>query len=134
MVLYVFHFLTISLTVIFFHTNLLAYCSLVQVYNFLPGVLQQLFWPWLSLECDCLRLWIGVFYTDYRFKQVPLIQVTSGGQKSFLKKKFQVCESQKSCCFVGDQILIFHHNLQINSLKIIQCDFLDFFSHFVSHS
>uniref|UniRef100_A0A4W5MYN0 protein kinase C n=1 Tax=Hucho hucho TaxID=62062 RepID=A0A4W5MYN0_9TELE len=25
-----------------------------------------------------------------------------------------------------DQILIFHHNLQINSLKILQCDFLDF--------
>ncbi len=24
------------------------------------------------------------------------------------------------------QILIFHHNLQINSLKILQCDFLDF--------
>ncbi len=29
--------------------------------------------------------------------------------------------------FVIDQILIFHHNLQINSLKILQCDFLDFF-------
>uniref|UniRef100_A0A4W5Q0I1 Peptidase M14 domain-containing protein n=1 Tax=Hucho hucho TaxID=62062 RepID=A0A4W5Q0I1_9TELE len=29
-----------------------------------------------------------------------------------------------------DQILIFHHNLQINSLKILQCDFLDFFSSF----
>ncbi len=36
--------------------------------------------------------------------------------------------------FVIDQILIFHHNLQINSLKILQCDFLDFFSYFVSHS
>jgi hypothetical protein len=45
---------------------------------------------------------------------VPLIQVTSGGQRSLLKKKLQVCESQKSCLFVGDQILIFHHNLQIN--------------------
>ncbi len=33
-----------------------------------------------------------------------------------------------------DQILIFHHNLQINSLKILQCDFLDCFSYFVSHS
>jgi len=55
----------------------------------------------------------------------------SKGQKSFLKKKLQVCE--KSCWFVGDQIYIFHHNLQINSLKILQCDFLDFFfSHFVS--
>ena len=63
---------------------------------------------------------------------MPLIQVTSGGQRSILKK---VCESQKSCLFVGDQILIFHHNLQINSLKILQCDFLDFFSsHFVCHS
>ncbi len=44
-----------------------------------------------------------------------LIQVTSGGQRSLLKKKLQVCESQQSCLFVGDQILIFHHNLQINS-------------------
>jgi len=26
-----------------------------------------------------------------------------------------------------DQILIFHYKLQINSLKILQCDFLDFF-------
>uniref|UniRef100_A0A8C7ME78 HAT C-terminal dimerisation domain-containing protein n=1 Tax=Oncorhynchus kisutch TaxID=8019 RepID=A0A8C7ME78_ONCKI len=49
-------------------------------------------------------------------------------------KLLQVCESQKSCLFVGDQILIFHHNLQINSLKILQCDFLDFFSNFVCHS
>ncbi len=65
---------------------------------------------------------------------MPLIQVTSGGQRSLLKKKLQVCESQQSCLFVGDQILIFHHNLQINSLKILQCDFLDFFSYFVSHS
>ncbi len=54
---------------------------------------------------------------------MPLIQVTSGGQRSLLKKKLQVCESQQSCLFVGDQILIFHHNLQINSLKILQCDF-----------
>ncbi len=58
---------------------------------------------------------------------MPLIQVTSGGQRSLLKKKLQVCESQQSCLFVGDQILIFHHNLQIKSLKILQCDFLDFF-------
>ncbi len=58
---------------------------------------------------------------------MPLIQVTSGGQRNLLKKKLQVCESQQSCLFVGDQILIFHHNLQINSLKILQCDFLDFF-------
>ncbi len=58
---------------------------------------------------------------------MPLIQVTSGGQRSLLKKNLQVCESQQSCLFVGDQILIFHHHLQINSLKILQCDFLDFF-------
>ncbi len=74
-----------------------------------------------------MRLWTGVFYNDNEFKQMPLIQVTSGGQRSLLKKKLQVCESQQSCLFVGDQILIFHHNLQINSLKILQCDFLDFF-------
>ncbi len=36
--------------------------------------------------------------------------------------------------FVIDQILIFHHNLQINYLKILQCDFLDFIFYFVSHS
>ncbi len=58
---------------------------------------------------------------------MPLIQVTSGGQRSLLKKKLQVCESQKSCLFVGDQILILPRNLPINSLKILQCDFLDFF-------
>ncbi len=68
-----------------------------------------------------------VQYTDNEFKQMPLIQVTSGGQRSLLKKKLQVCESQQSCLFVGDQILIFHHHLQINYLKILQCDFLDFF-------
>ena len=62
------------------------------------------------------------FYTGNKFKQVPLIQVTSGGQRSLLKKKLQVCESQKSCLFVGDQILIFHY-LQINSSKILQCIF-----------
>ncbi len=52
-----------------------------------------------------------VFYTDNEFKQMPLIQVTSGGQRSLLNKKLQVCESQQSCLFVGDQILMFHHNL-----------------------
>ncbi len=57
-----------------------------------------------------LRLWTGVFYTDNEFKQMPLIQVTSRGQRSLLKKMLQVCESQQSCLFVGDQILIFHHN------------------------
>jgi len=36
-----------------------------------------------------------------------IIQIRSGGQKSYLKKKLQVCESQKSCWFVGDQILFF---------------------------
>uniref|UniRef100_A0A8C7TD02 Coenzyme Q8B n=1 Tax=Oncorhynchus mykiss TaxID=8022 RepID=A0A8C7TD02_ONCMY len=61
-----------------------------------------------------------------KFKQVPLLQVTSGGQRSLLKKKLQVCESQKYCLFVGDQILIFYHNLQINSLKILLYDFFGF--------
>ncbi|KAK3536655.1 hypothetical protein QTP86_015464 [Hemibagrus guttatus] len=36
----------------------------------------------------CARLETGVFYTD-EFKQVPLIQVMSGGQRSLLKKKLQ---------------------------------------------
>uniref|UniRef100_A0A8C7FXJ1 Diacylglycerol kinase n=1 Tax=Oncorhynchus kisutch TaxID=8019 RepID=A0A8C7FXJ1_ONCKI len=34
----------------------------------------------------------------------------------------------------SDQILIYHHNLQINSLKILQCDFLDYFSHFTEYT
>ncbi len=140
-VLYVFHFLIIAPTGWFLHTKLLTYCrfslpSLVQVYNFVSGVLWQLFGlghsgVWSVTVWGCGQ---GVFYTDNEFKQMPLIQVTSGGQRSLLKKKLQVCESQQSCLFVGDQILIFHHNLQINSLKILQCDFLDFFSYFVSHS
>ncbi len=58
---------------------------------------------------------------------MPLIQVTSGGQRSLLKKKLQVCESQQSCLFVGDQILIFHHNMQINSLKSYNVIFWIFF-------
>ncbi len=74
------------------------------------------------------------FYCSSASVLMPLIQVTSGGQRSLLKKKLQVWESQQSWLFAGDQILIFHHNLQINSLKIIQCDFLDLFFLFVSHS
>ncbi len=57
-----------------------------------------------------------------------------------LQKTFDLCHCQQRVYnevlrlnFI-DQILIFHHNLQINSLKILQCDFLDFFSYFVSHS
>ncbi len=53
-------------------------------------------------------------YSHLGKQQMPLIQATSGGQRSLLKK-LQVCESQQSCLFVGDQILIFHHNLQIKS-------------------
>ncbi len=58
-----------------------------------------------------------------------------------LQKTFDLCHCQQRVYnkvlrwhFVIDQILIFHHNLQINSLKILQRDFLDFFSYFVSHS
>ncbi len=50
-----------------------------------------------------------------------------------LQKTFDLCHCQQRVYnkvlrlnFVIDQILIFHHNLQINSLKILQCDFLDF--------
>uniref|UniRef100_A0A8C8G6U6 Uncharacterized protein n=1 Tax=Oncorhynchus tshawytscha TaxID=74940 RepID=A0A8C8G6U6_ONCTS len=38
---------------------------------------------------------------------------------------FILFTARTAILFVGDQILIFHHNLQINSLKILQCDFLD---------
>ncbi len=58
-----------------------------------------------------------------------------------LQKTFDLCHCQQRVYnkvlrwnFVIDQILIFHHNLQINYLKILQCDFLDFCSYFVSHS
>ncbi len=58
-----------------------------------------------------------------------------------LQKTFDLCHCQQRVYnkvlrwnFVIDQIIIFHHNLQINSWKILQCDFLDFFSYFVSHS
>ena len=36
--------------------------------------------------------------------------------------------------YVIDQILIFSHDLQINSLKLQQCYFLDNFTHILSHS
>ncbi|XP_061763129.1 kelch-like protein 5 isoform X1 [Nerophis ophidion] len=62
-------------------------------------------WIW-SLESDCLRLWTGVFYTDNEFKQVPSIQVTCGGQKSFLKKKLQVGERQRSSLFDHGVIIL----------------------------
>ncbi len=46
-----------------------------------------------------------------------------------LQKTFDLCHCQQRVYnkvlrwnFVIDQILIFHHNLQINSLKILQCD------------
>ncbi len=51
-----------------------------------------------------------------------------------LQKTFDLCHCQQRVYnkvlrwnFVIDQILLFHHNLQINSLKILQCDFLDLF-------
>ncbi len=138
-VLYVFHFLIIAPTVDFFTPSCLPIADSV-----FPAWCRSTILFLVSFDCsldldivefgDCLRLWTGVFYTDNEFKQMPLIQVTSGGQRSLLKKKLQVCESQQSCLFVGDQILIFHHNLLMNSLKILQRDFLDFFSYFVSHS
>ena len=62
----------------FFQTKLLTYCrfslpSLVQVYNFVSGVFDRSY-ALAIVEFDCLRLWTGVFYTDNKFKQVPLIQ------------------------------------------------------------
>uniref|UniRef100_A0A8C7V234 Transient receptor potential cation channel, subfamily A, member 1a n=1 Tax=Oncorhynchus mykiss TaxID=8022 RepID=A0A8C7V234_ONCMY len=39
-----------------------------------------------------------------------------------------VCESRNSYWLVGDQILMSCNKMQINYLKIIQCDFLDFFT------
>ena len=39
------------------------------------------------LESVWLSVWTGVFYTGNKFKQVQLIQVMSGEQEGFLKKK-----------------------------------------------
>ncbi len=51
-----------------------------------------------------------------------------------LQKMFDLCHCQQRVYnkvlrwnVVIDQILIFHHNLQINYLKILQCDFLELF-------
>ncbi len=116
-VLYVFHFLIIAPTVDFFTPSCLpiadsvfpAWCrsTILFLVSFDSSLVLAIV---ERLESDWLRLWTGVFYTDNEFKQMPLIQVTSGGQRSLLKMKLQVCESQQSCLFVGDQILIFHHN------------------------
>ncbi len=58
-----------------------------------------------------------------------------------LQKTFDLCHCQQRVYnkvlrlnFVIDQILIFHHNLQINSLKSYNVIFRIFFSYFVSHS
>jgi len=87
-VLYVFHFLTIVPTVDFFTPSCLPIVdftlpSLVQVYNFLSAVLRQLFglghgWVWSVTVWGCGQV------SDNGFKKVPIIQVTSGGQMSFL--------------------------------------------------
>ncbi len=131
-VLYVFHFLIIAPTVDFFTPSCLpiadsvfpAWCrsTILFLVSFDSSLVLAIveFGVWQFEVVDRCLLF------DNEFKQMPLIQVTSGGQRSLLKKKLQVCESQQSCLFVGDQILIFHHNLQINSLKILQCDFQHF--------
>ncbi|CDQ57419.1 unnamed protein product [Oncorhynchus mykiss] len=93
LVLYVFHFLIIAPTVDFFKPSCLPIADSV-----FPAWCRSTI-LFLVLECDCLRLWTGVFYIDNKFKQVPLIQVMRGGQRSLLKKKLQVCERQKSCLF-----------------------------------
>lgn len=73
-------------------------------------------WSWLSMESGCMRLWTGVFYTG---------AINTGN-------KWRIEELLKEdvtdlWLFVGDPILIFHHNLQINSLKILKCDLLELF-------
>ena len=73
-----------------------------------------------------MSVWTGVFYAGNEFKQVQLIQVMSGEQEVFLKKNEQVCESRNSYWLVGDQILMSCNKMQMNYLRIIQCDFLDF--------
>ncbi|KAK3548755.1 hypothetical protein QTP70_020328 [Hemibagrus guttatus] len=50
---------------------------------------------------DVLNWQQGVFYTDNEFKQVPLIHVTSGGQRSLLKKKLQVRAADPPCSIQG---------------------------------
>ncbi len=81
-----FHFLIIELEgSCCLLTKLFAYCpvahlSLVQVYNFVPSVLRQLFGLARSGEVGVwLSVWTGVFYTGNEFKQLQLIQVMCGG-------------------------------------------------------
>ncbi len=82
-----------------------------------------------ALEKICMEEWAKIPAT-----------VCENLVKTWPQSTFDLCHCQQRAYnkvlrwhFVIDQILIFHHNLQINSLKILQCDFLDF-SYFVSHS
>ncbi len=60
--------------------------------------------------------------------------------KTYRKRLTSVIANKGYITKYWDEILLltkylfFHHNLQINSLKILQCDFLDFYFYFVSHS
>lgn len=71
-----------------------------------------------------MRLWTGVFYTGD-------INIGNKWRSEELFKE----EVTDLWLFVGDPILIFHHNLQINSSKILKCDFLELFmSRFVFYN
>ncbi len=60
--------------------------------------------------------------------------------KTYRKRLTSVIANKGYITKYSDEILLLtkylfsHHNLQKNSLKILQCDFLDCFSYFVSNS
>lgn len=104
-------------------TKLLAYCpvshpSLVQVCNFILMSLHS-FLVLAIVE----RL---VFYRCNRFKQLELMQEMCWKQEGFSKKNLQVGWSLNSYWLIGDQILMSCNKMQIDYLKILKCDFLDF--------
>uniref|UniRef100_A0A8C7Q8Y1 Pyridine nucleotide-disulphide oxidoreductase domain 1 n=1 Tax=Oncorhynchus mykiss TaxID=8022 RepID=A0A8C7Q8Y1_ONCMY len=101
-VLYVFHFLIIAPTVDFVKPSCLPIADSV-----FPAWCRSTILFLVSFDSSLVLAIVECGQVSFI---LITIQVTSGGQRSLLKKKLQVCESQKSSLFVGDQILIFHNN------------------------
>ncbi len=139
MVLYVFHFLIIAPTVDFFTPSCLpiadsvfpAWCrsTILFLVSFDSSLVLAIveFGVWLFEVVDrCLLYWLRV--------QTDAINTGNEWRTEEPLKEEVTGLWEPAILLVCRWPLIFHHNLQINSLKILQCDFLDFFSYFVSHS
>ncbi len=100
----------------FLHTKLLTYCrfslpSLVAGLQFLFLVSCDSSLVLAIVEFGVVTVW-GCGQVSFILitssKQMPLIQVTSGGQRSLLKKKFTgLLRASNLACLLGDQILNF---------------------------